>query len=236
MVYPPQHSRVPVDGDIVLAADITTSNSETVNFLTPDTINDYSDDLTQMQETKDPYPGGAPSTPATLAEELRVMRYLLHKALQGEYWYNYPGVVSKVTTYTATLNDYVILGNCTGGDFTITLPTAVGNTGKRYRVVKIDTSTNILTVNQDGTETINGSTAAYRLSSRWDFVEVFSDGANWIVISTNVTYFGGFWVQFDGTGTVALAAKSSRNVASITDNGVGIYTINFINPAPNGLS
>ena len=35
------------------------------------------------------------------------------------------------------------------------------------------------------------------------------------------------WVNFDGTGTVAI--RASGNVSSITDNGVGDYTVNFIN-------
>lgn len=33
------------------------------------------------------------------------------------------------------------------------------------------------------------------------------------------------WVNFNGTGTVAI--RQSGNVTSITDNGVGLYTINF---------
>ena len=33
------------------------------------------------------------------------------------------------------------------------------------------------------------------------------------------------WVNFDGTGTVAI--RSSYNVSSITDNGAGAYTVNF---------
>lgn len=33
------------------------------------------------------------------------------------------------------------------------------------------------------------------------------------------------WVTFNGTGTVAI--RSSLNVSSITDNGVGDYTVNF---------
>lgn len=33
------------------------------------------------------------------------------------------------------------------------------------------------------------------------------------------------WVNFDGTGTVAI--RASYNVSSITDNGVGQYTVNF---------
>ena len=33
------------------------------------------------------------------------------------------------------------------------------------------------------------------------------------------------WVNFNGTGTVAIRASS--NVSSVTDNGVGDYTLNF---------
>ena len=33
------------------------------------------------------------------------------------------------------------------------------------------------------------------------------------------------WVNFNGTGTVAI--RASYNVSSITDNGVGNYTVNF---------
>lgn len=33
------------------------------------------------------------------------------------------------------------------------------------------------------------------------------------------------WVNFNGTGTVAI--RASGNVSSITDNGTGVYTVNF---------
>lgn len=35
------------------------------------------------------------------------------------------------------------------------------------------------------------------------------------------------WVNFNGTGTVAI--RGSGNVSSITDNGTGDYTVNFTN-------
>lgn len=38
-------------------------------------------------------------------------------------------------------------------------------------------------------------------------------------------YLAKAWVNFNGTGTVAIQA--SGNVTSITDNGVGAYTVNF---------
>lgn len=41
------------------------------------------------------------------------------------------------------------------------------------------------------------------------------------------------WVNFNGTGTIAIGA--SYNVASITDNGPGDYTINFTTPFANAF-
>ena len=39
------------------------------------------------------------------------------------------------------------------------------------------------------------------------------------------------WVNFNGTGTVAI--RASGNVSSITDNGVGNYTVNFTTAMPD---
>jgi hypothetical protein len=39
------------------------------------------------------------------------------------------------------------------------------------------------------------------------------------------------WVNFNGTGTVAI--RASGNVSSITDNGTGDYTLNFTNNMPD---
>jgi hypothetical protein len=39
------------------------------------------------------------------------------------------------------------------------------------------------------------------------------------------------WVNFNGTGTVAI--RDSFNVSSITDNGTGAYAINFTTAMPN---
>lgn len=39
------------------------------------------------------------------------------------------------------------------------------------------------------------------------------------------------WVNFNGTGTVAI--RASFNVSSITDNGTGDYSVNFTNAMPD---
>ena len=41
------------------------------------------------------------------------------------------------------------------------------------------------------------------------------------------------WVNFDGTQTAASMIRGSGNVTSITDNGTGVYTVNFANAMPD---
>ena len=49
--------------------------------------------------------------------------------------------------------------------------------------------------------------------------------------SVSTAYACRAWVNFNGTGAVAI--KASGNVSSITDNGTGDYTINFTNAMPD---
>jgi hypothetical protein len=55
-----------------------------------------------------------------------------------------------------------------------------------------------------------------------------SNGSAW----TSVASTGAkAWVNFNGTGTVAI--RGSFNVSSVTDNGTGLYTVNFTNAMPD---
>jgi hypothetical protein len=49
--------------------------------------------------------------------------------------------------------------------------------------------------------------------------------------STAIAYGCRAWVNFNGTGTVAI--RASGNVSSITDNGTGQYTVNFTTAMPD---
>jgi hypothetical protein len=67
--------------------------------------------------------------------------------------------------------------------------------------------------------TINASTSNGLVQS--------ADGSGIIKLQSNgVTTNALAWVNFNGTGTVAI--RSSYNVSSITDNGTGQYTVNLI--------
>lgn len=50
-------------------------------------------------------------------------------------------------------------------------------------------------------------------------------GSKSVPVETVVDGSAKAWVNFNGTGTVAI--RAAFNVSSITDNGVGDYTVNF---------
>jgi hypothetical protein len=74
------------------------------------------------------------------------------------------------------------------------------------------------------TTTINANTSAGLVytADTSGIVKLQSNG-----VTTNAVA----WVNFNGTGTVAI--RASYNVSSITDNGTGDYTINFTNAMPD---
>ena len=56
-------------------------------------------------------------------------------------------------------------------------------------------------------------------------ISTLSDGTNSTSATNCIQGSAKAWVNFNGTGTVAI--RASYNVTSITDNGVGNYTVNF---------
>jgi hypothetical protein len=57
------------------------------------------------------------------------------------------------------------------------------------------------------------------------------DGSQSVPVNTVAQGSAKAWVNFDGTGTVAI--RASFNVSSITDNGAGDYTVNFTTAMPD---
>jgi len=89
----------------------------------------------------------------------------------------------KVTTITSatTLTDdhHVIL--CNNGPYTVTLPPAAANTGRVYRIKNIDPSGDAITIDGNGSETIDGN-LTYALQPYQYSITLISDGDNWQVI------------------------------------------------------
>ena len=137
--------------------------------------------------------------------------------------------ILNTTDFTATNGTSVtLLSSSDAGDIveiTAWAPTAIvdvvrdiiqeGNTS----VEAVDTGTGgYVAVTVDGTETA-------RFDSAGDFQ--FNSGYG----SVATAYGCRAWVNFNGTGTVAI--RASGNVSSITDNGTGHYIINFTTAMPD---
>lgn len=89
-------------------------------------------------------------------------------------------VTTKTTTYSITALDAIILCDTSSAGFTVTLPTAVGNTGKEFHIYKISSDANILTVDTTSSQTMNGF-LTWTLAGQYSRFILFSDGSNWIV-------------------------------------------------------
>lgn len=91
---------------------------------------------------------------------------------------------TKSGNYTLTTSDYMVAVDANAAAVTITLPAASGNTGLTYVIKKIDSSGNNVTIDANGSETIDGS-ATVVLSSQWQSKMIMCDGSNWFVVSTS---------------------------------------------------
>ena len=89
-----------------------------------------------------------------------------------------------ITTVTAdttlTSSNDVVLVNAASGAITITLPTAA-TLLQEFTVKKIDSSGNVVTVDGNGSETIDDTTTKV-LSSQYDSIRFASDGAEWWIL------------------------------------------------------
>lgn len=90
-------------------------------------------------------------------------------------------IVTKTGAYTATDFDVVIICDAASGAFTITLPTAVGRKGKLFDIKKVDATANAITVDGDGTETIDGALTQV-IAMQYNAIQIVSDGSNWHIL------------------------------------------------------
>lgn len=95
-------------------------------------------------------------------------------------------LVTVTASYDLTVGDNqhvktIIVNNAAAA--TIALPSAVGITGREYRVKKVSATGGgrTVSVDPDGTETIDGD-ATFDLVSQYESITFVSDGANWFIV------------------------------------------------------
>lgn len=90
-------------------------------------------------------------------------------------------IATKTTGYPITGSDSVILADATTAAFNVTLPTAVGISGRQYTIKRINGGANNVTLNTTSSQTIDGVTTKV-LNAQYASVTVVSDGANWMIV------------------------------------------------------
>ena len=109
-------------------------------------------------------------------------------------------------------------GNASGtGTFTIASPNS-----NNSRTMALPDSAGDLVVTQ-ATQTLSNKT--------FSGAQVFGTASLAEPSGSAPLYMARAWVNFNGTGTVAI--RASGNVSSITDNGTGDYTVNFTTAMPD---
>ena len=115
-----------------------------------------------------------------------------------------------------------VSGNASG---TGTLTIAAPNTNSDYTLTLPQATTTF--VGTDATQTLTNKT----LTSPTLTTPNINSAQVATVSGTAPLYMCRAWVNFNGTGTVAILG--SGNVTSITDNGTGDYTLNFTTAMPD---
>jgi len=84
----------------------------------------------------------------------------------------------------------------------------------------------------DGSGTITGASTLATTVASPTLTTPNINSAQFATVSGTAPLFAArAWVNFNGTGTVAI--RASGNVSSITDNGTGDYTVNFTTAMPD---
>lgn len=115
-------------------------------------------------------------------------------------------------TYTILSTDYLV--DCTSNTFTVTLPSAVGISGKIYQVKNSGSGT--ITLDGNGSQTIDGSLT--KSIGPDEIIQVTSDGANWLVT-------GGI-----GTAVISNTTKSGTVSAGSFTGNPKTYDVVFSSP------
>ncbi len=147
------------------------------------------------------------------------------------------------------MSSLIIAGNTSGsvtldapavaGTTTLTLPATSGTLNASGAVNEVpagtaaapsifptgDTNTGMFFSAADTIDFTEGGTACGQFDSSANFK--FNSGYG----SVATAYGCRAWVNFNGTSTVAI--RGSGNVTSITDNGTGLYTVNFTTAMPD---
>jgi hypothetical protein len=158
---------------------------------------------------------------------------------------------NKTTTATLTASDQMVTADASGGAFSITLPASASNDGQVYYIQKTDSTDNVVTIDGNASETIDGTTTI-DLDRQYQSVTIISDGTNWITshgrhqLDSTVRVNTGnghgstnnkirrFTTAVQNVGTAITYADSAADGASFTINEDGVYIMSYTDRTNSG--
>jgi hypothetical protein len=128
-------------------------------------------------------------------------------------------MLSKSTSYTLTTSDDTVLFTAIA---TATLPTAIGNSGKKFTIINGSTTAANITIATTSSQTISGRVSSdIILTQYWDMITVESDGANYQIIDKQETTFN----STTGGKTITSASGAYQNSSPSLTLGIGKWRI-----------
>lgn len=140
-------------------------------------------------------------------------------------WANrYMVIQTKTTTYTALATDDAVHGSTSGGAWTLTLPDATTCAGHVLYLRKTDTSTNLWTIDGNGSQTVLGQ-ASVAMSGQNDCLTLVSDGTNYVGLRAE-DYYRTVSCIINGHATTPTATSEvGAWVSSVSRTNLGYYGI-----------
>lgn len=93
----------------------------------------------------------------------------------------YTNIRSVTTNYAIVADDHTVLGDATAGAMAVNLPAAASNSGRIIVVKKIDSSGNAVTIQANGSDTIDGA-ATKAISIQWSSFTIQCNGTGWFIL------------------------------------------------------
>jgi len=137
---------------------------------------------------------------------------------------NYQPQIDALKSYKSVTSAYTILPSdsvieCSGASFVVTLPTAIGVTGKEYTIIHNGTHlTQTYTLNTTAGQNIGGvPSGSYILFTTGESLKIVSNGSNWRIVDH---YAETDWVD---SGAVVIAATVTNPTKATTRTRDNMY-------------
>ena len=127
----------------------------------------------------------------------------------------FTGMVTTYDNYSVGIGDYTVFAHATSSTKDMYLPDATTVDGMHLRFKKKDATSNHITINATGAQTIDGNGSKV-LEQTNNAITLYSNGSNWEVLqATSVAHFGEMHVHDNSTATDISTANSPHLIQGL---------------------